>query len=88
MMKIDPKVGYGILIVIFIVVIVLLAIYCCIDQFENSSPLVFTKELPAMPKQCSPWYGCNWQTTPCKTNQDCESFRRCDEGKCVIPEKK
>ena len=79
--------GYAVACVIFIVIVTLLAIYCCkIDGFVNTAPLVFTKEIIAAPKECSPWYGCNWQTTPCKTNQDCESFRRCNEGKCIIPE--
>jgi len=80
---------YGLLVLVFIIVVVLLAIYCCNrhEPFESlrqsPAPLVFPKQLLAIPGECSPWYGCDWNTTPCKSNRDCQSFRRCDQGKCI-----
>lgn len=77
--------GWGLVIVVTGIIIGLVVSFCCVDAFKNTAPLVFPKELPAIPKECSPWYGCDWNTTPCKNNQDCASFRRCDEGKCILP---
>ena len=77
---------FGVLAIIAIVASVLTAIYCCNEGFQVTSPYVFTKQLNAMPENCNPWYGCSWNKVPCKSNQDCESFRRCNEGKCIVPD--
>jgi len=50
---------FGILVFVFFIIAVLLAVYCCKDEFRDSpQPLKFTKQYLSVPGNCYPFMGC------------------------------